>query len=132
MRELLDPWDDAARIADRIAAPGSRLIVVIGAESWCGKCRSLKPVFEKLARRAQDSNLMIWFDVKEHQEFLGSYLPESLPEALVYEGLRLVSRSLLLDGDEASLLAALRTDLPDCAEAEDPGIARRLARKDWA
>lgn len=132
MRELLDPWDDAAHIAARIGMPGNRLVVVIGAESWCEKCRHLKSAFEEVARRAPVSDTMLWFDMEEHQEFLGQYLPESLPEVLIYKGTRLVSRSLLADGDGAALLAFLWANPPDRVMTEDPGIAQRLARKDWA
>jgi thiol-disulfide isomerase/thioredoxin len=132
MHELLDPWDDAARISARIGMPGSRLVAVIGAESWCEKCRNLKPALEEVARHAPASDVILWLDVEDHQEFLGQYLPESLPEVLIYEGTRLTSRSLLSNGDGAVLLALLWADLPKLAVTEDPGIAQRLVQKDWA
>ncbi|MDR2093085.1 MAG: thioredoxin family protein [Azoarcus sp.] len=132
MSNPLDPWNDAALIADRLESPTNRLIVVIGAESWCEKCRNLKPHFEELARQAPAQDIMLWFDLETHQEFLGSYIPESLPEVLIYRNTCLAARSLLPDGKRESLLAALRMACPDRAETNDPGIARRLAREDWA
>jgi len=131
-RELLDPWNDAAHIAARLGGPTNRLIVVIGAESWCEKCRNLKPHFETLARQAPGSDIMLWFDLEEHQEFLGSYIPESLPEVLIYNNMRLIARSSLQDGNEETLRAALQAMPPDKTATEDPSIAQRLAQQDWA
>ena len=131
MREPLDPWNDAAYIAAKLGAASTGLIVVIGAESWCEKCRTLKPHFDALARQAPDSELMLWFDLEEHQEFLGDYLPESLPEVLIYRNTRLISRSQLADGEEASLLAALEARQQADSVHKAPGIVQRLMQKDW-
>jgi len=125
---LLDPFDDAAAIATRLYSARTVLIVVIGAEQWCEKCRKLKPEFEKLAA-VSETDVMLWFDLEEHQEFLGGYIPESLPEVLIYRNMQLISRSLLPDGKATSLLTAMR-EITDPA-GEDPGIARRLVREDW-
>ncbi|MDR0702914.1 MAG: thioredoxin family protein [Azoarcus sp.] len=132
MSGLFDPWNDAAFIAGKLRSPANRLIVIIGAESWCEKCRNLKPHFEELARQAPAQDIMLWFDLEEHQEFLGQYIPESLPEMLIYRNTHLAARSLLPDGNRESLLAALQTTCLDQAGENDPGIARRLAREDWA
>jgi len=134
VRQPLDPWDDASLIAERILAPGGRLIVVIGAEAWCEKCRKLRPHFDELARLARDPDTILWLDLEEHQEFLGQYIPESLPEVLIYSNKRLVSRSLLPDGERESLIEALRKRPARSFEniGEDPGIAQRLTQQDWA
>jgi thioredoxin-like negative regulator of GroEL len=132
MRELLDPWTDAAFIANKLDSARSRLIAIIGAEAWCEKCRSLKPHVETLAQQAADRDIVLWFDLEEHQEFLGTYIPESLPEVLVYQRGQLVSRSLLPDGTENSLLIALQRMPPNETGHEDPGIAQRLMQQDWA
>jgi thiol-disulfide isomerase/thioredoxin len=131
-REPLDPWDDAAWIAGKLGSPFNRLIVVIGAESWCEKCRALKPHFEQLARQSPDRDILLWLDLEEHQEFLGAYIPVSLPEVLIYKEMKLIARSLLSDGSEATLRTVLQTLPAGNATAEDPDLARRLARQDWA
>jgi thiol-disulfide isomerase/thioredoxin len=127
---MLDPWNDAAYIAAKLDEASTYLIAVIGAEGWCEKCRDLKPHFEIWAQKVPETTLMLWLDLEEHHEFLGDYIPESLPEVLIYSSTALVSRSLLPDGSEESLLAALQArQLED--GAEDPGIARRLVQQDW-
>jgi len=131
MRELLDPWNDAARIAAMLGT-GKRLIVLIGAESWCEKCRKLKPHFEAVARNASPDDLMLWFDLEEHQEFLGSYIPESLPELLMYRGRRLIARAVLPNGEFESLRNALNMGEMDVTGGEDPEISWRLMFADWA
>jgi thiol-disulfide isomerase/thioredoxin len=131
MGELLDPWNDAAFIAGKLGVPYNRLTVVIGAESWCEKCRKLKPHFDALARQAPATELMLWLDLEEHQEFLGDYVPESLPEFLLYRDMQLILHRLLADGSEEALYAALQA-APEKPAIADPGIARRLAQRDWA
>jgi thiol-disulfide isomerase/thioredoxin len=45
---LLDPWSDASQLAQRLQQSNSRLLILIGAEQWCAKCRDLRPQFDNL------------------------------------------------------------------------------------
>lgn len=132
MARLFDPWDDAALIVGRLRAPGSRLIVVIGAEQWCDKCRQLKPVFEALAEQANGHEVMLWLDLEDHQEFIGSYIPADLPELQVYEQERLTNCQVVEDLSVAGLQQLLRNSACTSTLTQDLDIVRRLLQPDWA
>lgn len=126
---LYDPWDDASLLAARGRSPLNRLVVVLGAEAWCSKCRDFKPVFEQAARHAPSKDLWIWLDLEEHADFLGSYLPEDLPELLIYRNTELVQRAVLEDVHQfQALLTAPEQHFP--AETV-PEIANLLMQRDW-
>lgn len=82
----LDPWHDAAAIAARLAAPAARLVVLIGAESWCERCRTLKPAFESAALQAGQDETWIWLDLEDHADFLDGFMPDDLPILVRYDG----------------------------------------------
>lgn len=126
----LDPWQDAATIARRIASPRNRLIVVLGAEAWCARCRALKPVFMQIAEQAPERDIMLWLDIETHADLIGDYLPESLPELLIYQGGALVHHGIL-DAEPDTLRGALVAP-PATTRRPGPDIAQRLARHDWA
>lgn len=136
----LDPWQDAATLAGRIASPFNRLIVVLGAEAWCARCRALKPVFMQIAEQAPERDIMLWLDIETHTDFIGDYLPESLPELLIYQGSRLMHHSVLIGKAyreieldiNADALRLLLAAPPPKTLGADPGIAQRLVQQDWA
>lgn len=125
----LDPWRDAETIAYRLGRTGSRLVVVLGAEAWCQKCRDLRPAFDRLAAQSHEADLWLWLDLEDHAEFLGEHIPEDLPMLLVYSGATL-STQRRVDSPED----LLRWDRPDGAGVKpiDPGIRDRLLQQDWA
>lgn len=129
-RAPLDPWTDVALIAGRLGSPYNRLIVVLAAEAWCDKCRRLRPRFDALAAGAPERELMLWLDIEDHLDFIGDYLPESLPELLIYRGMQLVHRQILEPTPGALEAALAAPPMPD--PGPDPGIAARLAQRDWA
>lgn len=131
---VLDPWDDAALLAQRLQRNGAALVIVLGAEAWCDKCKTLKPFFDEQASMAPESMVLLWLDLEEHAEFLGEYIPESLPELIVYQRGRLTHKTLL-NGEPESFVQALRSPPGPAAtpgSADDPGIYRRLIQPDWA
>ncbi|ALV05354.1 hypothetical protein [Roseateles depolymerans] len=75
----LDPWADAQVIAQRLCQGETELLVVIGAERWCGKCQRLRPAFDQLAARLPNHVLPMWLDLEDHAEFLGGFIPPDLP-----------------------------------------------------
>src|SRR5690349_5966352 len=89
-QNLLDPWSDAAAIAERLQLPAARLVLAIGAEVWCQTCRTFRPIFEALSQVKNEHNaIWIWLDLEDHAEFLDDYIPENLPLMLSYSGARL-------------------------------------------
>lgn len=75
-----DPWSDAQALARHLQRPDAELLVVIGADGWCGKCRRLKPLFESLCTSSMpDQAAWIWLDLEDHDDFLGSFVPPDLP-----------------------------------------------------
>lgn len=80
---VLDPWLDAATIAASLQQRSASLVVLLGAESWCAKCRELRPVFEAAAANAT-AGAWLWLDLEEHAEFIGDFVPDDMPLLLVY------------------------------------------------
>lgn len=117
----LDPWDDAKRLAQRLAQPGARLTLVIGAMAWCQKCRDYRPTFEQQAASAPPHESHVWLDLEEHSAFLGSFVPDDLPLELIYESGQLV---------QAQVRNAQNSDHPH--PPVQSNIYARLCADDWA
>ncbi len=117
----LDPWDDAQILAQRLAQPNARLVVVVGALAWCQKCRDYLPIFEEQAATAPDNESRVWLDLEEHSTFLGSFVPDDLPLQLTYEAGQLI---------QSWVLSTSGTHEPQ--EIVEPGIYARLCEQDWA
>lgn len=130
MSRFLDPWNDAQKIEQRLRQPNAKLIVVVGAEAWCEKCRQFRPVVEQRADQAIERETWLWLDLEEHAEFLQGYLPEDLPQLLIYEAQKLTHQQTVLP-TAADLEAALSAPLAN-KPASDPGILATLTRRDWA
>ncbi|MDR2153821.1 MAG: thioredoxin family protein [Burkholderiaceae bacterium] len=131
---ILDPWDDALSIAQRLKTPGSMLVTVIGAQAWCEKCRTLKPFFDAQADRAPEHMVWLWLDLEGHADFLGDYVPDSLPQLCIYQHGKL-AKKVVLDDTPESLRDALQSLLAGALpldDDDDPGIYQRLVLQDWA
>ncbi|MFB9245432.1 thioredoxin [Massilia antarctica] len=128
---MLDPWDHASALAQRLQAPESRLMIVVGAEAWCARCREVRPDVDALAARAPDDETWLWLDMEDHGQFLGDYQPGNLPMMFVYRGQRLVSATFLDNGATLERAATGAPMHPDDIPA-DPGIRARLLQQDWA
>lgn len=128
---LLDPWDDAATIARRLEE-GGRLIIVIGAEEWCTSCRALKPVFQSVANdETNDRDVPLWLDLEEHAEFLGGFVPPSLPFLLVYQRGVLTHGLVVQDLSHTGIAGELSGSRS--VEYEDlPDLDRRFRTADWS
>jgi hypothetical protein len=76
----LNPWDHAPQIAQHLANPAAELLLVLGAEAWCSKCRRLRPLFDALCEKSMPVHMLsLWLDLEEHAEFLGGFVPPDLP-----------------------------------------------------
>ncbi|GLS05840.1 hypothetical protein GCM10007860_29990 [Chitiniphilus shinanonensis] len=129
---LLDPWTDARRIADRLNQADTRACVVLGAQAWCEKCRTLYPALLATAATEQQSHplhLWLWLDLEEHAEFIGDYLPEDLPELLCFERGQLIHRRVLEPGAD---LGGMSPPM-GAGSASDPAVAilKSLRQANW-
>ncbi|WP_263146706.1 thioredoxin family protein [Pseudomonas sp. RIT-PI-AD] len=127
---LLDPWDDAERLARYLADPQHRVTIGLGAE-WCGLCQTFKPLFQ--ARAAETGNPRehwLWLNLEEHAELLGDFFPETLPLVWVYQGGLLRYAQVLLTPTEDS--AELEITLHSLEIAPPVDVGARLSRADWA
>ncbi len=128
----LDPWHDAATIAMQLQSTSARLVLVIGAESWCETCRTLGPIFDSLAQKnSEHGDTWLWLDMEEHAEFLDNFIPDSLPLVLSYRGDTLshaVVPKRITESDVMDLL-----DQPSAIEHSNlPDVRGRLMATDWA
>ncbi len=129
---LLDPWCDAADIARRLQSDGAIFVVVIGAQSWCQKCRDIYPQWLTLAQKLTECAL--WLDLDEHQEFVGDFVPDDLPWLLIYRGDSLAVSAAVSHNTLAAIPVKLQTLQlgDDEPPAPDPGIRARLIYENWA
>jgi hypothetical protein len=75
-----DPWTDAQALSQHLQRSDAELLVVIGAEAWCGKCQRLRPLFEALCSLGMpDQAAWMWLDLEEHSDFLHGFIPPDLP-----------------------------------------------------
>ena len=131
MTALLDPWKDARQLAERLRMPGTRLVLVLGAEAWCGKCQTFRPHFDARAAKAEQNEVWLWLDLEDHAEFVGDYLPEDLPQLIVYDDTAMVACQALEPTAEA-LEEALRMSMyARPSAASDTGIRANLLKEDW-
>ena len=130
--DLLDPWRDAADIARRLQSDDAIFVVVIGAQSWCQKCRDIYPLWLELAQKL--TQCALWLDLDEHQEFVGDFVPDDLPWLLIYRGDSVVVSSSVPHTALAALpvkLQALQLGA-DEPTLPDPGIRARFLCTNWA
>jgi hypothetical protein len=140
-----DPWNDAELLGRHLARADAELLVVIGAEGWCGKCKRLRPAFEALCYAGMPSHVgWLWLDLEDHHEFLGEFIPPDLPLLLRWrKGLCVqaaVVEDIALDtaaGERVKLrpLAIEGTRLRDPHQdelAELPALWTEFVSESWA
>lgn len=95
----LDPWTDARFISRHLRQPSAELLVVLGAEAWCPKCKRLRPAFEQMCQALPTHILWLWLDLEDHAEFLGNFIPPNLPLLLRWHAGQCVQVAVLQDID---------------------------------
>lgn len=127
-----DPWRDAGAIATSLNAPSAHLTLLIGATGWCETCRALKQVFDTLVAEHVGSNhTWLWLDLEDHAEFLGDFIPDSLPLLVSYKGSR-PTHALVPSHLTPAALADLLAQAPRIEDERLPDIRARLMAVDWA
>ena len=77
---------------DAIEASGDRLVLVDFWAAWCGPCRSLAPVLEKLAAEYQGSMKLVKVDTDREQALSMQFGIRSLPTVLFFREGRVVDQ----------------------------------------
>lgn len=67
--------------------------------SWCGPCRALKPIFEKVAGNFSDVNFS-YIDVDKNYELASKYSIRSVPTVVIEK-----------DGEEVQRFAGVQSEL---------------------
>jgi thiol-disulfide isomerase/thioredoxin len=128
-RPQLDPWEDAAQIAQLLNQSGAELIVAIGAEQWCEKCALLRPKFEQLPAQAGPQRVCLWFDLEDHAEFIGSFIPEDLPLMMRWQNGQCIQIAVItsIQTDQHPPITLRDTDMPD----DLPNLWQILTQPNW-
>lgn len=58
---------------------GDKLVVVDFHATWCGPCKRIAPLLEKIAEEKKDKLIMLKVDVDEVEELVGDYGIEVMP-----------------------------------------------------
>lgn len=124
-----DPWLDAEALAMVLQQAQAELVIVIGAEAWCEKCRAIRPAFDVFeANWSSSRRATLWMDLEEHGDFLGDYVPDDLPMLLHYREGQLLEAGVVL-GFEPEGWAVQVSPRRDTAL---PSVWASLATADWA
>ena len=69
--------------------------------SWCGPCKMLKPIIEKLSQEYKDKVKIVALNVEENQEKAGEYGIMSIPNVKLFKKGEVVDEFLGLMPEEA-------------------------------
>lgn len=62
--------------------------------TWCGPCRALAPVYERLSDEYQGRLKFAKVDVDENQRYAGSFGIQAIPTLLVFNGGKVVGQMI--------------------------------------
>ena len=62
--------------------------------TWCGPCRILKPIFEKVAKENKTDVQMYFLDVDKNRDLAIKYGVKSIPAIKTFNGATLVETSV--------------------------------------
>lgn len=131
---LLDPWENAAEIAQLLNQPNTALVIGLGAE-WCQLCTDFKPYFFHLAE-TEKNILWLWYNLEEHEDLLGDFYPETLPLVWMYQGSKLIryGRPAKFNSSSASVIIDFIQSIPIANETTNTSntIRQYLLEQNWA
>ncbi len=104
------------------------LVACLCAE-WCGSCRDYRAVFDALARQFAGRARLIWVDIEDEAEALGTIDIDNFPSLLIADGdaIRFFGAITPQPQTAARLIErALRGELGAPAHASAEGLPARL------
>jgi len=75
-----------SELQNKLKEAGNKLVVVDFFATWCGPCKKIAPIFEKIAEKYGDKLLLLKVDVDEVEELVGEYGIEVLPTFVFIRG----------------------------------------------
>ena len=82
--DLIKDSDTASFMTDVIEASAHVPVIVDFWAPWCGPCKQLGPLMEKLVREAGGTVKMVKVNVDENQELASQMQVKSIPACLLY------------------------------------------------
>ena len=73
---------------------GDKKVVCDFFATWCGPCKMLAPVMEKVSEKYEDKAVFVKVDIDENMELAARYGIMSIPLVAVFEGGELKDKSL--------------------------------------
>ena len=93
-------------------APQPAPIVVDFSASWCGPCRQLHPIFEKLAKKYHGKVTFIYVDIDNAPQIAKEYGIEAVPTLLFVNQQGEIDRNIGFMSEDA-MEAAIQSIMPD-------------------
>ncbi|HAJ47767.1 MAG TPA: co-chaperone YbbN, partial [Alphaproteobacteria bacterium] len=80
--------DTTARtfVADVIEASRNQPVLVDFWAPWCGPCRQLTPILEKVVREARGAVKLVKINIDENQEIARQMRVQSIPAVFAFQG----------------------------------------------
>lgn len=84
----------------------NQLVIVDFTATWCGPCKRIKPILEKLSKE-YDNVFFCAVDVDENKELMETYKISCMPTFLFFKGGKLVSDLSVSGADEKNITNSL-------------------------
>lgn len=82
----------AATFGSEVVSAGTPVVVDLYAD-WCGPCRALAPLLERLAQHYQGRVKFVKVNVDDEPDIAAHFEVSSIPTLLVFDGGRVVHRT---------------------------------------
>lgn len=84
VEDLIKEGSDATFMADVVEASRTRPVIVDFWATWCGPCKQLTPVLEKVVREAKGAVTLVKIDVDRNPGFAGQLRVQSIPTVYAF------------------------------------------------
>ncbi len=112
---------------DIVEASKTTPVVVDFWAEWCGPCKTLGPVLEKLAGQARGKWKLVKIDVDKHQQIAAQFQIRSIPSVkMVYQGALVAEFNGALP--EAQIKEWLKENLPESEDTDDETDVQELIK----
>jgi len=70
---------DKAELQRHLSQAGSKLVVIDFFATWCGPCKMIAPVLEKMSEEMKDHVVFLKVDVDESEDLAAEYSVQAMP-----------------------------------------------------